>query len=107
VGDRLDNAARRERGLVPDLGDASLDHVAARAREQLRVAPRAELAGGDLRSQVTEARIRVAQIVADDLPERLVALARLVDLERAHLQAFAIDVIGGGRAEALMHAADV
>src|SRR5262249_23487862 len=95
----LDHLAGRLLGLVPDLGNAGFYHLTAIARDQLAVAAGAELAGRDLRTQVAEARVRIAHVVANDLPERLVALARLVDLERADLQAFAINVIRRGRAE--------
>ena len=54
VRNLLDHGARRGFGLVPDLGDAGLDRVAAVARDQFAVAPRAELAGRDLRAQVAE-----------------------------------------------------
>ena len=63
------------------------------AREQLAEAPHAELAAGDLRAQIAQRGLGKAQIVVDDLPERLVALAGLVDLERAELQALLIDSV--------------
>src|SRR5262249_12710110 len=94
-------------GLIPDLGDAGFHRLAAIARDQLAIAARAELAGGDLRAQIAEARIRIAHIVANDLPPRLLAPAGFLDLERADLQTFAIYVVRGGRAEALVHAADI
>ncbi len=107
VGNLLDHGARRRFGLVPHLGDAGLDRLAAVARDQFGVAPRAELAGRDLRAHVAQRRVRIAGVVADDLPQRLVALAGLVDLQRAHLDAFGIDVARAVGAEALPHAADV
>src|SRR5215208_6622157 len=107
VRNRFDDVARRQFGLVPDLGDAGLDGVAAVARDQLSITAHAKLAGGNLRAQIAEARVRIANIVADDLPQYLVALARLIDFKRAHLQPFGIDIGRIGRAEALVHAADV
>ena len=43
----------------------------------------------------------------DDLPQRFVALARLVDLQRAELNAFLIDLGGLDRTEADTRAADI
>ena len=80
VGNFLDHGAGGGLSLVPDFGDAGFDRLSAVARDQFGVAPRAELAGGDLRAHVAQSGIRIARVVADDLPQRLVALAGLVDL---------------------------
>src|SRR5204863_8727093 len=80
---------------------------AAVARDQFAITPRAELAGGDLCPHVAQRRVRIAGVVADDLPQRLIALTGLVDLQRTHLDAFGIDVARSVGAEALPHAANV
>src|SRR5262249_27637548 len=77
------------------------------ALQHFTEAAHAELAAGDLRPQIAERGLRKAQIVVDDLPERLVALAGIVDLERAELQPLLIDLGGLDRAEADPHAADI
>src|SRR5690606_18723375 len=63
VRDIFHHPAGRRLGLVPDLVDADGDGVLAVALQELRIAPAAELAGGDLGAQIAEAGIRVADIV--------------------------------------------
>src|SRR5262249_38059805 len=94
-------------GRVPDLVDAGVHGLAPISLEQLAEAAHAKLAAGDLRAQVAECRLRKAQIIVDDLPERIVALAGVVDLQRAELQPLLIDLGGLDRAEANPHAADI
>jgi hypothetical protein len=87
--------------------DRGGDGIAPVAREELAEAAHAELATGDLGAQIAERGFGEAQIVLDDLPERVVALPRVVDLERAELQPLLVDLGGLDRAEADPHAADV
>src|SRR5690606_14279269 len=86
---------------------AFLDRLPPITPNQLGIALRTDLAGRHLRAQIAQACLRIADIVADDLVKCLVELTCLVDLERSHLQAFAEDVGGGIRAEALPSAADI
>src|SRR5262249_49108819 len=102
-----DEGADRAVGRVPDRLNAVVDGTAPIARDELAEAAHAELATGDLRAQIAQSSLGKAQIVVDDLPERVVALASVVDLERAQLQSFLIDLRGLDRAEPLAHAADV
>src|SRR5262249_26348632 len=102
-----DEGAHLAVGRVPDLVDAGFHGLAPISLEQLAEAAHAELAAGDLRTQIAECRLRKAQIVVDDLPERIVALAGVVDLERAKLEPLLIDLGGLDRAEANPHAADI
>src|SRR5262249_59075391 len=66
-----------------------------------------ELAPRYLRAQSGKRGFGKGEIVVDDLPQRVVALAGVVDLERAQLQSLLIDLWGLDRAETLAHAADV
>src|SRR5262249_7324226 len=107
VRNRFDHTPCGNFRLIPDFGNTGLHRGAAIARDQLSVTPRPELTRGDLRPQIAEACIRIADVVANDLPERLVAPARLIDLERAHLQPFGVDVVGIGRTETLVRTTDI
>ena len=102
-----DEGAHRAVGRVPNRLNAGFDGTAPIARDELVEAAHAELATGDLRTQIAQGGLGKAQIVVDHLPERVVALAGVVDLERAQLQSFLIDLRGLDRAETLAHAADV
>ena len=107
VRDFRDEGAHLAVGRVPDRLNAGVDGVAPVARDELAEAAHAELATGDLGAQVAERGLGKAQIVVDDLPQRVVALAGVVDLERAELQPLLVDLGGLDRAEADPHAADV
>src|SRR5262249_53331913 len=107
VRDRGDERAHLAVGRVPHRVDRGLDRLAAIAADELAEAPHAELAAGDLGAPIAPGGLPKTQIVVDDLPERVVALTGLVDLERAELQPFLIDLGGLDRAEADPHAADV
>src|SRR5690606_2177429 len=107
VRNALDDAPHGLVRVVPDCGHTLLHGFAAVAGDEFGVALGADLAGSDLRTQVSQARLRIADIVADDLVARLVEFARLVYLERAHLQPLAEDVGRGVRSEALPSAADI
>ena len=107
IGNLLDDAAHLHVRLIPDAVDAGFHHGAAVARHQFAIATRAQLAGRDLRAHVAKARVGEAHVVVDDLPQGLVAHARFIDLERAHLQALGEDLGGERGAEADAHAADV
>jgi hypothetical protein len=73
-----------------------LDRVGQRrksvALDQVEQPPRADVAGGDLRVHVADDEIRDADVVGDHPPQRLVALALVVDLERAESQPLGIRV---------------
>src|SRR5947208_3582504 len=81
----FDHAAGRRFSLIPDDRDAVFHRLAPVAAQQLGIAERPHLAGGDLRPEVAEARVGIADIVAQNLPQRLIALPRLIDLQRAQL----------------------
>src|SRR5262249_36207969 len=102
-----DEGAHRAIGRVPDRLNAGVDRTAPIARDELAESAHAELATRDLRAQIAQRGFGKAQIVVDDLPQRVVALASVVDLERAQLQSLLIDLRGLDRAETLAHAADV
>ena len=88
IGNFLDDLAHGAIGLIPDAFDAGFHRGAAVALDQLAIAARAELAGSHLRSEIPKARIGEADIIVNDLPQGLVALALFVDFKRALLQAF-------------------
>src|ERR1700681_621502 len=71
------------------------------------MAPDAEPAGGDLGAQVAERGFGKADIVVDDLPQRLVAATSFVNLQRTELQSLLVNFGRLHRAEADPAAADV
>ena len=75
-------------GLVPADLDRAFDGGRAIARIEFLQTALAQPARGDLRAQVAEAGLRLADIVAQDAEQFLVRLAALVELDRAHLDAF-------------------
>ena len=79
------------------------DGVAAVALDQLQEAPLAGLHRRDLRAQVAHGAAREPHVLADDVVERLVDDAAVVQLHDRDLQAFREDV----GAHAAEHAADV
>ena len=88
--------------------DRREDGVAAVFVEQLVHAPRGEPAGRHLRFHVAERGLRKADVVLEHAIERVVELARLVDLELVELQPLHPRIgHGGAGAEAGAHAADV
>ena len=81
-------------GLIPGLGNAVIDGFQGIALVQLGQAPGTQLASGNLGAQVAQGRLRKADVVLDHLPHAIVASARLVQLDRAHLNALVKNFVG-------------
>src|SRR6516165_1605175 len=108
IGELRHHVAAFRFGLVEDAPDRLEHGIAAVFAEQLLHAPRREPARRHLRLHVAERGFRKTDVVLEHAIERLVELARFVDLELIELQSLDPRV-GDGRAgaEAGAHAADV
>ena len=95
--------ARHRLGVIHDGLDGAEHLFAAVALDQLQKAPLAGLHRGDLRAQVAHGAARQPHILLDDVDQRVVDHAAVVQFQDRDLQAFGIDV-GGHAAE---RAADV
>ena len=87
VGNVADGAAHQAFGIVHQVFAGAVDRGAAVAAHEIEVALRADLRGGDLRIHVADHQIRDADVVAHDVPDRIVAPALVDDLDRLELQA--------------------
>ncbi len=108
VGELRHHVAALGFGLVEDLRNGGEDGVAAVFVEQLVHATGRQSAGRHLRFHVAERGLGKADVVLEHAIQRLVDLARLVDLELVELQPFHPRIGDGGPgAEAGAHAAHV
>ena len=99
VGQLLERGARQALGVVDRLLHVDPGLPGAVLADELGELPLGDVAGRELRAQVAEHLHRQAHVLLDERHQRLVELARLVELERRDAQAFGVDLgrIGGVR----------
>src|SRR5436309_2810033 len=94
-------------GLIPDRFYTLHENIETVAIHQRTEAAIADAARGDLRTQIAETGFSETNIVGDDLENILIRLIAAVELERAKLQAFFINLPRAAEAEADAGAADI
>ncbi len=92
VGQRADGVAHQPLGIVHQVFIGRVDRVEAVLLDQRQVARRADLRRLDLRIHVADHERRGADVVAQHLPDIVVANALRNDLDRLELQTLGIGV---------------
>ena len=93
----LERGARQALGIVDRLLHVDAGLLGAVLAHELGELPLGDVAGRELRAQVAEHLHREADVLLDEAHQRLVDLARLVELERRDAQALGVDLGGIGR----------
>ena len=92
VGNRFDRRAHEALGIVHQVFAGAAHRVAPIAAQEIEKALRPDLGRGDLSLHVADHEIGNADVVAHHVPDHVVALALVDDLERFELQALGVGV---------------